>query len=118
MAVGYDQWKKERGEQLAAEEINEDIAKLQLFKPNDAELVSENKRLRAMLAEKDEAGHSVNPEYRVFRLPQGIRLVADSPRGRGYRLFNRKNKGRKGRISLRRHAHVHTTIHCCPTTLI
>lgn len=50
IAIGYDQWRKNESARLAAEEINHDIANLDLFKPSDAELVAENKRLHTMVA--------------------------------------------------------------------
>lgn len=51
IAVGYDKWRKDESSRLAADEINRDIANLELFKPSNPEMVAENKRLRAMLAE-------------------------------------------------------------------
>lgn len=51
VGVGYDKWRKEESARLAANEINKDVADLELFRPSDPELVAENKRLRAMLAE-------------------------------------------------------------------
>lgn len=55
--VGYDKWRKEESARLAASEIDRDIARLELFKPSDPELVAENKRLRGMIAEA-EAKHT------------------------------------------------------------
>lgn len=55
IVVGYDHWRKQESERLAAQEINEDVAKLELFKPSDPELVAENKRLRQMLAEAEKS---------------------------------------------------------------
>lgn len=52
-AVNYNEWRKEESARLAAAEVNKNISELELFKPSDTELVAENKRLRAMLAEKD-----------------------------------------------------------------
>lgn len=52
-AVNYNEWRKEESARLAAAEVNKNISELELFKPSDQELVSENKRLRAMLAAKD-----------------------------------------------------------------
>lgn len=51
IAVGYDRWRKEESARIAAQEVNGDISKLELFRPSDAELVAENKRLRQMVAE-------------------------------------------------------------------
>ncbi|MES2983646.1 MAG: hypothetical protein V4735_00465 [Pseudomonadota bacterium] len=51
IGVGYDRWRKEESSRLAADEINHDIANLELFRASNPELVSENKRLRTMLAE-------------------------------------------------------------------
>lgn len=66
MAVGYDHWRKEESERLAAEEINRDVAKLELFKPSDPELVAENKRLRTMLAEEEAKRPAANdPEMKI-----------------------------------------------------
>jgi hypothetical protein len=50
IAVGYQEWRKQESQRLAAEEINRDISRIELFKPSDSELVEENKRLRQMLA--------------------------------------------------------------------
>ncbi len=50
IAVGYDKWRKDESSRLSADEINHDIANLELFKPSNPELVEENKRLRSMLA--------------------------------------------------------------------
>lgn len=52
-AVAYNKWKEDESARLAAAEINEDVSKLELFRPSDSELVAENKRLRAMLAKED-----------------------------------------------------------------
>lgn len=57
--VGYHKWKKEESTRLAAAEINEDVSKLELFRPSDPELVAENKRLRAMLAKEDKGSAEV-----------------------------------------------------------
>ena len=51
IAVGYDKWRKDESSRLAADEINRDIANLELFKPSNPEIIAENKRLRAMLAD-------------------------------------------------------------------
>lgn len=53
MAVNYNEWRKDESARLAAEEVNKNISQMEIFKPSDPELVAENKRLRAMLAEKD-----------------------------------------------------------------
>lgn len=57
--VGYDKWHKEESTRLAAEEIEHDISRMELFRPSDRELVAENKRLRSMLEEKE----SVRPHH-------------------------------------------------------
>ncbi len=49
--VGYQKWRKEESARLAASEIDRDISQLEVFSKRDPELVAENKRLRAMLAE-------------------------------------------------------------------
>lgn len=50
IATGYDKWHKEESARIAAQEVNKDISQIELFKPSDAELVAENKRLRAIVA--------------------------------------------------------------------
>ncbi len=60
--VGYQQWKRDESTRVAAAEINEDVSKLELFRPSDPELVAENKRLRAMLAKEDMGGGADMPQ--------------------------------------------------------
>lgn len=52
-AIGYKKWRKDERTRLAATEINDEVSKLELFKPSDKELSDENKRLRAMLTEHE-----------------------------------------------------------------
>lgn len=71
IAVGYDKWRKEESTRLAAEEVNRDIAKLELFRPSDPELVAENKRLRAMLADAPtHKTHAAHHEGKLHAAPE------------------------------------------------
>lgn len=70
MAVNYNEWRKDESARLAAEEVNKNISQMEIFKPSDPELVSENKRLRAMLAEKEDASpkpniHAAKPDGKI-----------------------------------------------------
>ncbi len=58
--IAYREWKKKASTELAAREINRDIANLQIFKPTNQELVSENVRLREMLAQYDKPAANDN----------------------------------------------------------
>ncbi len=78
--VNYSEWKKDESARLAAQEVNSDISKIELFKPSDVELVAENKRLRAMIAEKealplpanDHAGREhTQPDHAKHLAPHG-----------------------------------------------
>jgi len=48
----YGHWKNVRGQQLAVEEVNNDISQMKIRQRTDPELLKENDRLRAMLEEK------------------------------------------------------------------
>jgi hypothetical protein len=61
LAVAYDEWRNEESARLAAREIDRDISKLEIFRPSNPELVAENKRLRAMLAETEKKTEMAAP---------------------------------------------------------
>lgn len=68
VTVAYDQWKNDESARIAAREIDRDISKLEIFRPSNPEIVAENKRLRAMLAEKEAKQATANDDVPLTRI--------------------------------------------------